>query len=467
MKVDTGNNIIYNCTIMPNSYLKGAFTMSIFRLSGVHTPHRKHTADMPPVRMGIPSQVIIPMSMHIGAPAVPTVKPGDTVRVGQIIAQDGGFVSSPVHASVSGTVKKIEEVLLSNGRTVPGVLIESDGLQTVSETVVPPDVHDYDSFVAAVRASGVVGLGGAGFPTSVKLAVGDLSRIDAVVINGAECEPYITSDTRTMIDRAELIARGIRTLETYLGVKRVIIGIENNKKSAISSMKNLEKQNPVITVKILPALYPQGGEKVLIYHTVGRMVPEGKLPIDVGVIVLNCTTLAALQNYLETGMPLVEKCITVDGSAVAEPKNVIVPIGTKMQDVFDFCGGFRCEVGKVLYGGPMMGVAVPNTDYPILKNTNAILALNTKDAMTPVPTACIRCGRCVAHCPLRLNPPVFAKASKMHDMETLEKYKVNLCMECGCCSYVCPAKRPLVQNNKLAKAALADYKKKCKEETSK
>lgn len=427
------------------------------KLNGVIVPHRKNTAAMPAVRMPSPKSVTIPMNMHIGAPSVPCVKVGDEVKVGQLIAEAGGFVSAPVHASVSGKVTAIAPMTTSNGSQVTAITIESNGEMSICETCVPPVVTDYDSFIAAVRASGAVGLGGAGFPTSVKLDVKDTSRIQEVVINGAECEPYITSDARTMIDDADSIKEGIELLKKYLDVKKVVIGIEKNKPEAIAKMNELAVADNTITVKALPSVYPQGGEKVLIYNCVGKIVPEGKLPIDVGVIVMNCTTLSFLAKYMKTGMPLVEKVMTVDGSAVAEPKNVIAPIGVSMQEVFDFCGGFKAEPKKVLYGGPMMGIAVPNTSVPILKNNNAILAFAEKDAVLPEPTPCIRCGKCVSACPLNLMPLEYARALATEDMALLEKRKVNLCMECGCCSFVCPARRPLVENNKLAKAALRKY----------
>jgi electron transport complex protein RnfC len=377
--------------------------------------------------------------------------------VGQLIAEAGGFVSAPIHASVSGKVTAVGPMLASNGSQVTAITIESDGEMTVSEDCVPPTVTDYDSFIAAVRASGAVGLGGAGFPTSVKLDVKDTSRIQEVVINGAECEPYITSDTRTMIDDADLVAEGVELLKKYLDVKKVVIGIEKNKPKAIEKMNELAAKDSVVTVKALPSVYPQGGEKVLIYNCVGKVVPEGKLPIDVGVIVMNCTTLTFLAKYIKTGMPLTEKVMTVDGSAVANPQNVIAPIGTSMQDVFDFCGGFKEEPKKILYGGPMMGIAVPDSTAPILKNTNAILAFGVKDATLPEQTPCIRCGRCIDACPLGLMPVEYARALATGNVELLEKRKVNLCMECGCCSFVCPARRPLVENNKLAKAELRKY----------
>lgn len=431
------------------------------KLHGIRVPHCKDTANMTPVRMPAPKCVTIPMNMHIGAPASPVVKVGDEVKIGQLIAEAGGFVSAPIHASVSGKVSAIGSVWTSNGSQATAVTIESDGLMTPHEGCVAPEVKDRDSFISAVRASGAVGLGGAGFPTSVKLDIKDLSRIEAVILNGAECEPYITSDTRTMIDDAALVKEGIGLLEKYLGVKNVIVGIENNKHEAIAKMRELES-DPAVKVKVLPSVYPQGGEKVLIYHCTGKVVPEGKLPIDVGCIVMNVTTLAFIASYVKSGIPLVEKCVTVDGSAVQNPQNVIVPIGTSMADVLEFCGGFKYEPGKVLFGGPMMGTAVKTTDSPVLKNTNAIIALNEKDTHLPEPTTCIRCGRCVRACPLRLMPFEFATAYALRDYDLLEKRKVNLCMECGCCSYVCPANRPLVENHKLAKAALRKHQEKMK-----
>lgn len=431
--------------------------MAFLKLPGVRVPHRKNTADMPAIRMPAPAEVCIPMSMHIGAPAKPVVKPGDTVKVGQLIAEAGGFVSSPIHSSVSGTVKKIEDVLTSSGSYVPAIFIASDGKSEIADGITPPVITDSDSFAAAVRNSGIVGLGGAGFPTSVKLAVKDLSKIEHVVVNGAECEPYITSDTRTMIDRTSDIVEGVALLEKWLGAKSIIFGVESNKKKAIDVLRAAFSGDDRVTVKSLPPIYPQGGEKVLIYNTVGRIVPEGKLPLDVGVVILNVTTLASIAAYVRTGMPLVEKCITVDGSAVKEPKNVIAPIGTRLKDVFEFAGGFRCEPKKVLYGGPMMGISVPDLEQPVLKMTNAIIAMDSAESEVPEEKPCIRCGSCINHCPLHLDPPAIGKAYKLGDTEALEKLKVNLCMECGVCSYSCPARRHIVQRNKLAKAELRRF----------
>ena len=430
--------------------------MSIRLLPGVHAPHRKNTADCFPQRMPAPAVVTIPMSMNIGAPAKPVVKPGDEVKVGQLIAEAGGFVSSPIHSSVSGKVKKVDEILMSNGQTCQAITIESDGLQTVAETVVPPQVDSMESFIAAVRNSGVVGLGGAGFPVAVKLNVTP-GKVDYICINGAECEPYITADTRTMLDKDDLMLEGIQLLQKYLQPGKVLIGVEDNKPQCISHLKDLTDELGNVEVKALPALYPQGGEKVLIYHLTHRIVPEGKLPIDVGCVVINPTTLVAITNYIKTGMPLVEKCITVDGSAIANPMNVLAPIGSSVQDVVDFTGGLKCEAKKVIFGGLMMGISMSGMQEVVMKNTNAILCMNEKDATPPKTTPCIKCGRCINHCPLKLMPANIETAFNLNKPEELKELKVNLCMECGCCSFICPAKRPLVQTNKMAKAMLNKY----------
>lgn len=432
-------------------------------LGHTRIPHRKNTAEMSAVRMTPPREVLLPTSQHIGAPATPIVKAGDEVKVGQLIAEASGYVSSPIYASVSGRVTKIEDYLRPDGRKVPAIRIESDGLMTVCENIAPPEVSDFDSFINAVRTSGLVGLGGAGFPTSVKLDAVKKGEIKTIIINGAECEPYLTSDTRTMLDESESVFDGISLLEKYIpSVEKFIFGIEKNKPLCIEEIARIFRDNPKVSILPLPTLYPQGAEKVIVYNTTGLVIPEGKLPADVGVLVINVTSLSMLAKYIKTGMPLVERCVTFDGSAVAEPKNVIVPIGTSIRDLADFAGGFKEDVGKVLYGGPMMGIPVSNLDEPITKTTGGITAMNIKDSEKREATACIHCGRCVSACPLSLNPTAFSKALSLDNNEDkiarLEEYRVNLCMECGCCSYVCPASRPLVQNNRLGKAALREYK---------
>ena len=427
-------------------------------IHGVHVPNRKNTAELAALRLPIPETVEIPMSMHIGAPAIPVVKPGDSVRVGQLIGKAGGFVSAPVYASVSGTVKKIGQQVGSGGRLMQTVVIAADGKQEPDPTLQPPKLETMQDFLDAVRASGMVGLGGAGFPTVVKLTVKNLEQVQAVIINGAECEPYITSDTRAMIDYSFDVIAGCRLLQKFLKVPRIVFGIEDNKPECIARYRELVKNEQNMEVMPLKAMYPQGGEKVLIYHVTGEKVPEGKLPLDVGAVVLNCTTISSIARYCRTGLPLVKKCVTVDGSAVKNPMNVLVPIGMRMKDVFEATGGFKEEPKMVLYGGPMMGIAVPDLEQPILKNTNAILAFGEAEATPPEPTACIKCGKCIAHCPLSLMPCEMETAYKKGNIERLMHLKVNLCMECGCCSFICPAHRPLVQTNKLAKAQVMAYK---------
>ncbi len=426
-----------------------------FSLNGVHVPHRKNTAGMAAVRLDAPRTVTIPAVMHIGAPAKVSVKVGDTVKVGTLIAEQSGYISSPVYSSVSGKVLKVEDTLLSNGSFVPAVIIESDG-EMLCEEVTPPTVNSREDFIEALKKSGIVGLGGAGFPTYVKFDV-DASRIEELIINGAECEPYITSDTRTMLDRAEDILFALESVKKYLGIKKIIIAIENNKKEAIAKMREVAAKIEGTSVAVLKAVYPQGGEKVMIYHTTGKVVPGGKLPIDVGCIVCNCSTMAEIGKYLKTGMPLVERTVTVDGSAVKSPKNVIAPIGMSLADVFEQAGGFSQEPFKVLYGGPMMGIAVPTLDVPVLKNTNAILAFNKKDSAPRKITPCIRCGACTNTCPFGLNPELILNAYDNGDVEKLKWLRVDLCMECGCCAYGCPANRPIIQKHKLAKAMLREH----------
>lgn len=433
-----------------------------FRLLGnTHIPHFKNTADMKAIVMPQVKEVLLPLSQHIGAPATPLVNVNDEVKIGQKIAEANGYVSSPIYSSISGKVSKIEDYLRPDGRIVPAIRIISDGLMTVSEDICAPEVNDLEGLINASRESGLVGLGGAGFPISVKLDALKKGIIDTILINAAECEPYITCDTHTMKFESDWIEKGISLLEKYSDVKNIIIGIEKNKPDCIKSMKKLFANDSRVTVASLPEKYPQGGEKVLIYNTTGRMVPEGKLPADVGVIVINVTSLAVLAKYIETGMPLVNRCITFDGSAAKEPKNVIVPIGTAIGEVIDFCGGFSEPCGKVLYGGPMMGIPASSLSEPIVKTTGAITVFNREDSIMPEPTACIRCGRCARSCPLNLIPDAFSKAldaeSEDEKIAILDKNKIMLCMECGCCSYVCPANRPLVQNNRLAKGEWREY----------
>ena len=356
---------------------------------------------------------------------------------------------------------KLKDHLTADGKKTATVVIETDGLQTVAEDIAPPAVTDRDSLLTALKESGIVGLGGAGFPTHVKFHV-EPERIDYLIINGAECEPYVTSDTMTMMERADDMEHALRVLCSILGIRKVIVGIENNKKRAAVAMRQMASAivEADVSVKMLPSVYPQGGERVLIYHTTGRVVPEGKLPIDANCVVINCTTLAAIGAYLKTGMPLVEKCVTVDGGAVANPQNVLAPVGAPLSALFDACGGLTCDPDKIIYGGPMMGVTVPDVTAPVMTNTNAVMALTAKEAWLPKTTACIRCGSCTNHCPFGLAPMAISHAYKCGEVDVLKTLNVESCMLCGCCSFVCPANRPLVQRNKLAKELLKELRAK-------
>ena len=427
-------------------------------LGNVRLPHHKKTASIPAVAMPAPAEVLLPMQQHIGTPATPIVKVGDEVKVGQKIGEANGHISVPIHASVSGKVTKIEDYLESSGKNFLSIRILSDGLMTPAD-VTPPTVDSLDTFVAAIKESGLVGLGGAGFPTHVKLEALARQDIDHIIINGCECEPYVTSDTRIMIEEGEWIEKGIGLMKKYsANAPKFIIGIEKNKPEAIEALTERFSDCADVAIKSLPERYPQGAEKVLIYNTTKRVVPEGKLPMDVGVIVINVSTLAFIAKYIETGMPLVSRTVTVDGGAVAEPKNVIAPVGTSIKDIVEFAGGFKATPKKVLFGGPMMGIAAHSLDEPTFKATGILTCLTEGELDEREPTACIRCGRCIAACPMNLNAAAYSLAltyeNKEERIAALKEHKVNLCMECGSCNYVCPASRPLVQNSRLGKTEL-------------
>jgi electron transport complex protein RnfC len=389
--------------------------------------------------------------MHSGAAAKPVVAVGDLVKVGQLVGEMAtGRVSSPVHSSVSGKVKAIDEFDPVTGRRAVSVVITTDGEQAVYEGLAPPVVTDTAGFLQAVSDSGVVGLGGAGYPTAPKLTLKEGTNLDYILVNGAECEPYITSDTRTMVDAAEDVFEGSVLMKKYLNPKEIRICIEDNKPEAIKLLRGLCGGVEGINVHVLPSEYPQGERKVLVYNVTNRIVPEGGRLTDVGCIVINCTTVAVFARYIKTGKPLVERVVTVDGSAVRSPKNVVAPIGTPIKHLFEYCG-LGDDVKKVIMGGPMMGAAVPSMEMPVVKVTNAILALTAKDSVPPVETACIRCGRCIEKCPMDLMPSFIEDAFLLKRVDLLNKYKVNMCAECGCCAYLCPAKRPLAQVMVLSK----------------
>lgn len=425
----------------------------VFR-GGVSTPHHKNTLKSETSVLGTPEKVIIPMVQHIGAPCTPTVKKGDTVKVGQIIGNSDAYVSSPIHSSVSGTITRVEPMLYASGKLVMSIEIQTDGKQEVYEGISPPEVNNREDFLKAIRNSGLVGLGGAGFPTHVKLNPPKDKDVDSLIINGAECEPYITSDYREMIENPTGIIEGIQLVLDYLNINNAIIGIEDNKPDAIKLLAETSKSDKRISIKSLSSRYPQGAEKMLIYATTGRTVLSGKLPADVGCIVLNVNTVSYIAQYLKTGMPLVQRRVTVDGSVVSNPQNVSVPIGTSLKDLFDFCGGFKSQPYKVLMGGPMMGIAQYSLETSVIKNTNAILAFDKKQGDLPEEWPCIRCGKCIQACPKNLLPLELNRLVMADKFEDLDRYHILDCIECGSCSYSCPSKRYLVQSIRIGKDAV-------------
>ncbi len=425
------------------------------KLGGIKISHFKNTENDPIEKITPPKEVMIPMSMHIGAPAEPLVKKGDVVFVGTKIGEMKGGFSANVHSSVSGTVTMVRDFTTAMGALVKAVVIENDMTNIADPSVEPPVVNTKEEFLEAVKNSGLVGLGGASFPTHIKLSVGD-KKVDRLIINAAECEPYLTSDYRRMIEDTDSVIDGIKAVMKYIGIEKCTIGIESNKPKAIELLSKYKSDG--IDVLVLESKYPQGAEKVLIYNATGRVVMGGKLPIDVGVIVMNVTSVAFISHYLKTGMPLVSKWLTVDGGAVKTPKNIEVPIGTFMSDVIAFCDGYKEEVCEILMGGPMMGIAVPAENYPILKGNNGILALTNEQVAQYAESACIRCGRCASACPYDLMPMMLDKAFVNEDTEALDRFDVMLCMECGCCSYVCPARRKIATRNKLGKKLLQNKK---------
>ncbi len=439
---------------------KGVLTAVRKGRGGVSVSHNKNTAEMPVERMPVPQRVVLPMQQHIGAPCSPIVKVGDIVGVGQKVGDTDKFVSAPIHASVSGKVVAVGDVKLANGMITKGVTIESDGEMRLYEGIRPPVVTNKAELCAAVRESGLVGLGGAGFPTHVKLNIPEDKEIDTLIINAAECEPYITVDYRECIENAENVLKGVELLKNILGFRQVIIAIEDNKPKVFEIMKEIadrdNDKDDAIKLMTLRSRYPQGAEKMMVLSATGRKVPPGKLPADVGCVVMNVASVAFVARYVETGKPLVSRSVTVDGGAIKEPKNLRVPIGTNIQDIIDYCGGFSSEPRKLISGGPMMGLAICGTDAPICKQNNAILAFDDRKDLIKKERDCIRCGRCVDVCPMSLMPTLIERYSRVKDTEKLNDLNTMVCMECGSCSYACPSGRPLVQYMRLAKQVLRE-----------
>lgn len=432
--------------------------MSQKHLHSIHVSHYKNTADCATEVMAVPDVVKISMSQHIGAPCKPLVAKGDYVKVGQLIGDTDAFVSAPIHSSVSGTVTAIEEQRSAMGGMDTLVVIETDKKQEIAESVKKPEAEDLPQFVKAIRESGLVGLGGASFPTHIKFNPKNIDDVHTLIINGAECEPFITSDHRLMLEDTEDLISGAQLIMKHIGLDQCYIGIETNKMNAIEHIEKVLNQKGITNIKVfkLQARYPKGAERVLVYEITGKQMDAGVLPADLGVILSNITTVTFVGQYFRDGMPLVSKRVTVDGDAVSTPKNVKAPIGTMISDIIAFCGGYKQEPRKILMGGPMMGRAIFSDEMPIVKNNNAILAFSKEKADVKEETGCINCGRCHRACPFNLIPTALAKAYEARDAEALSRLKVMQCMECGSCSYICPARRPLSFMNKLGKAVVKE-----------
>ncbi|MGN1334136.1 MAG: electron transport complex subunit RsxC [Anaerovoracaceae bacterium] len=432
--------------------------MSQKHLHSIHVSHYKHTAGCATEVMPVPDVVKISMSQHIGAPCKPLVKKGDYIKVGQLIGDTDAFVSAPIHSSVSGTVTGLEEQRSAAGGMDTLVVIETDKKQEVYEGIKVPEAKDLPEFIKALRESGLVGLGGASFPTHIKFNPKNIDEVHTLIVNAAECEPFITSDHRLMLEDTEDLISGCQLLMKYIGLDEGYIGIEENKMDAIQHIDKVLAAKGITNIKTfkLQARYPKGAERVLLYEITGKTMNAGEIPAQYGVILSNVTTIAFVGQYFRTGMPLVSKRMTVDGDAVNTPKNVIAPLGTQICDVIDFCGGYKEEPRKILMGGPMMGRAIFSDEMPIVKNNNAILAFSKAQSLVKEETACINCGRCHQACPFGLIPTALADAYARRDAQALSDLKVMQCMECGSCSYICPARRPLGFTNKLGKAVVKE-----------
>ena len=429
--------------------------LGLKRSAGVHPPSNKLGADAAIERAPLPERVILPLQQHIGAPAKLLVKTGDEVKVGQLIAEAGGFVSAPIHATISGTVKQLPTVASAvTGKGVPGVVIESDGQDEWIDLIpADPQALSPAEIIERIKEAGIVGMGGATFPTHVKLSPPPEKPIKVVIVNGAECEPYITADDRLMIEQSGRVLSGLSIVMKALSVKRAFIAIEENKPRAIAKMREDVSKGAFpgdVSVSVVPRRYPMGAEKTLIKTILGSEVPEGGLPMDVGALVQNVATMAAIHDAVVLGKPLVERVVSVTG-LVKTPKNLLARFGAPASALIELSGGSDPSADELIFGGPMMGIAQPSFDTAIIKGTNCILV---KKSDIREEYDCIRCGRCVDVCPMGLMPLQFVNLVKHEDYDHLPEYHINNCVECGSCAYGCPANIPLVSYIKAGKAEL-------------
>ncbi|GAB6088074.1 electron transport complex subunit RsxC [Alkaliphilus crotonatoxidans] len=432
--------------------------------AGIHPPEYKESTEHLAIEQAIkPSVVTIPLQQHIGAPAEALVKVGDRVLVGEKIGEAKGFVSAPVHSSVSGTVKAIVSKPAVGGNEVLSIVIESDGEEEVHPSVKPKGEIEKlqpKEIIEIIKEAGIVGMGGATFPTHVKLSPPPDKKIDTIILNGAECEPYLTADHRLMLETPELVIDGLRAMMKAVGVDKGFIGIESNKPDAIEVMKKAAEKFSNIEVVTLQTKYPQGAEKQLIVACTSREVPSGGLPMDAGVIVNNVGTAAQVAIAIKTGMPLIERITTVAGKGIKTPKNLKIKIGVSIKEVIEQCGGYEGKPGKIISGGPMMGLAQHSEEVVISKGSSGILVFTEEEAKLPEEGPCIRCGKCVEVCPAFIQPLHISNYSRNNMMEHAEKYRALDCIECGSCSYVCPAKIQLLQSIRVAKRSIIAKKRK-------
>ena len=425
---------------------------------GIHPPETKDlTAHLPIRRMPFPDEVVLPVRQHAGKPAKPVVRKGQHVLRGDVVAEADGFVSAPVHASASGTVTAIEMWPHPDGSTDLAIRIAVDrySTQLPRPRLVPRwEGLSPDAVVRAVQDGGVVGLGGAAFPTHVKLRPPKDVRVETLIINGAECEPFLTTDHRIMVEYPGRVHFGVRVMLHTIGARRAIIGVERNKPDAIAALERTRPSDLDVTIQPLTVKYPQGAEKMLIQSVLGLEVPSGKLPAHSGVVVQNVGSVASIAEIFETGLPLIERIVTVSGHGVARPANLIVPVGTKLRELLEMCGGLTADAGEVLVGGPMMGIAQSNLDAPVVKGTTGVIVLTAGEVRDARSLPCIHCGRCLDACPMFLNPSLLGELARVGRYEAMEAAHVMDCMLCGSCAYVCPSNIPLAQLFQLSKAAI-------------